>query len=278
MVMFEERPYRQKTQSFWSIWWFVGLMACGLTAWHLELIPFTNQYSVELSSDNPALAENQESAPTRIANSTIPFSTISGNQAEPTRQDFDLGQAQPIDANQTSNFAAQSSVSNISYSQGSASSAQQTEAMKSFGIQNASYEQTIPQTNAQLNQLPANSAQPFFDSKEEFTPVQTLTYRPDTNPVIPQKIPAARNSIPIQHATASRVKNSNLTQGTMITTAGYSKPVQSQAAEPESHAVQPEPFRLSTDAKRDILRHRELSEKYWKQPEQRAEIASELEK
>ncbi|MCG6156791.1 L,D-transpeptidase family protein [Rubinisphaera margarita] len=44
--MFDERPYRQQPKSVWSIWWFVAIMAAGLTAWHLELVPF-NPFKAE---------------------------------------------------------------------------------------------------------------------------------------------------------------------------------------------------------------------------------------
>jgi len=44
--MFDERPYRQQPKSVWSIWWFVAIMAAGLTAWHLELLPF-NPFKAE---------------------------------------------------------------------------------------------------------------------------------------------------------------------------------------------------------------------------------------
>lgn len=263
MVMFEERPYRQKKKSIWSIWWFVGLMACGLTAWHLELIPFAHQFSANVSSQGASPGEQSKS----IVKSTIDFSATPKEVDQPGRNHELIGQAEPT------GFTGQPEPAF------DASHVSHTAARNSSFIQQASYGQTVPQANAPQTE----SSQPFFNSKSEFTPVRTLTYRPETEPVIPRQIPSAGTSPPIhlathqqrQDETAQRIPNPVSSQRAaspvQTMTAGYSTPAKPQQKIEEL-------FQLSPEAEQDIVRHRQLSEIYWKQPENRSEIAGELER
>ena len=258
MVMFEERPYRQRKQSLWSIWWFVGLMACGLTAWHLELYPLVLQYAARDSSEDETLVEHEEVLDAPFAKSAIPESESAQRQFDFEQQEQTLGKPEFLPSTNSSVKLKPASMES--------SQVPRSAAGKSFGIQQASYEQPAPEPNNPKTNTPG----PYFNSKSEYTPVKTLTYRRETEPVNPRYIPAAKTGPPIQYATASRVTNPVSRPINQTITAGYSKPVISGDVPTNS-------FELSPESEQDILRHRQLSSQYWQHPEKRSEISIELE-
>ncbi len=70
--MFEERPFRQHRHSSLSIWWFAGFMAAGLSAWHLELLPFTTPSVMDLGLQDPDFEEHEPSPLTLHDSNRVP--------------------------------------------------------------------------------------------------------------------------------------------------------------------------------------------------------------
>ncbi len=253
MAMFEERPYRQKKQSIWSIWWFVGLMASGLTAWHLELIPFGTQQTAGILLEDEDFSQQDVPPGQPIVKMTNGSSLRPMSENKSAQRPEAIGLLSPpeppgVESQSEPAFG----VSVTSY----------RAAKNNSPIQQASYEQTIPNQAPPQAELP----QPFFQSKEEFTPVRTLTYRPETEPVNARHIPAAGGSPPIQFANHQQVQSTVANR--------VPNPVSNPTVDLKSADNS---FQLNTEARQDVLRHRELSEQYWHHPEQRTEIATELE-
>lgn len=273
MAMFEERPYRQKKQSLWSIWWFVGLMASGLTAWHLELIPFGNQQTVGIQFEDEDFVRQDNLPDNSIVKSTTEPAEDSRPQPSTSEKRKSLGQLYSSEPPEPPGIESQSEpafgVSVASYV-----------SQQNAPIEQASYKQPIPGQVQPATEPPSiqqsttqQPPSPFFKSKEEFVPVQTLTYREKTDPVDITQIPTARPPVPVQYANHQNNANHQQT-GTSNTP---NRP--DQVASP-SAALQnlKKPFQLTPEAKQLILRHRELSSLYWHEPERRPEIAVELEK
>jgi len=252
MAMFEQRPYRQKKKSLWSIWWFVGLMASGLTAWHLELIPFGDQQTVGILLVDEDFVQQNDLLNQPIVKSTKDSAAMSHSEFPSSQRQEAFGQLNPPEPPGVESQAEPAfGVSVASYA-----------SKQNPAIQQASYEQTIPEQNHSATPPP----QPFFESKEEFVPVRTLTYRPETEPVNAAHIPTAKSPLPIQYANHQQVQNRNANK--------FSNPDSQQTAALQNLK---KPFQLSPQAEQIILRHRELSSQYWHHPQQRTDFAVELE-
>ncbi len=250
MAMFEERPYRQKKKSLWSVWWFVGLMASGLTAWHLELIPFGDQQTVGILLEDEDFVQQNGLLNQPIVKSTKDSAAMPHSELPPSQREEAFGQLSPPEPPGVESQAEPAfGVSVASYA-----------SKQNPVIQQASYEQTIPEQNHSVA-----PPQPFFESKEEFVPVRTLTYRPETEPVNAAHIPTAKSPLPIQYANHQQVQNRNVNK--------ISNPASQQTAALQNLE---KPFQLSPEAEQVIQRHRELSSQYWHDPQQRTEMAVEL--
>ncbi len=282
MAMFEERPYRQKKQSLWSIWWFVGLMASGLTAWHLELIPFGNQQTVGILLEDEDFVRRNSLQEKSIVKSTT--KTADDSQAQPpaSEQREALGQLYAMEPPEPPGIESQSEpafgVSVASYV-----------SQRNAPIEQASYKQPMPAQTPSATQPPSmqqpttqqpatQPPSPFFKSKEEFVPVQTLTYREKSDPVDISQIPTARPPVPIQYANHQQANRQQAGNGEQ---AGNSNTANGDGqVSPSDAALQnlEKPFQLTPEARQLVLRHRELSSMYWHQPQRRPEISVELEK
>ncbi len=252
--MFEERPYRQKKQSIWSIWWFVGLMASGLTAWHLELIPFGDQQTVGILLEDEDFVRQNNPNRQSIVKSTNRAVVDSDSELPPSQNREVIGKLNPPEPpGVESQTEPAFGVSVASYAMKQASA-----------IEQAGYEQVVRE-ESQSEPVAESASDPYFKSKEEFVPVRTLTYRPETEPVNVEHIPTAGTTIPLHHATHQQMKQH---------TENVPGPLSQQTAALKNLE---KPFELTPQAKQIILRHRELSSRYWREPDQRTEIALELE-
>lgn len=259
--MFQERPYRQRRHSVLSIWSFVGLMAAGLTAWHLELLPFMHPSAADLGLSqvdeadlHPLAFEDMSKDPAAafeaqlVAHHNEPDATT--QQPAPAQM---LGEAEPM---------PQPLAEMPRVEQAHSAPDQNVPVIRTVGYQNEYGIDTAPQQNA--------------------TPAHDLVYRPDENPVVPQNLPNHQGDTVIQHLGYSEPAGNS---GNIIQTAAATYTVTQPAAQAEpadmpaqqSATTPVEPaFQLDPALEADIRELRELSEQYWQQEDLRTEVNPEL--
>ena len=237
--MFQDRPYLQQRKSTWSIWWFVAIMAAGLTAWHLELLPTSWMSSQEVVINDHPMDDFLEDYPTDLTAATA--EKVAPEFADSASvEDFPPIDQQPepeLSANSIADIPVQL---NESY-----------DTPQGFGLKKATH------------------------TAENKVPVQTLPYRQTEAPAMVQTLPFRGENTPVQYATPQ-----NSTEAMPIITASATIPAETTIL--DARPIQQEPKKLnappalSAQAEQEVLRLRELSTLFWKQPEQRAEISHEI--
>jgi len=249
--MFQERPFRQQRHSVLSIWWFVGLMAAGLTAWHLELLPFMHPSAADLGLSqtdeadmHPLAFDDMSAAPTFEQALTNAAQTESAMQTEPAPQSTPA----PV---QTANALGEPEP----MPQPLAEMPQVVSSSDPSPIQTVSYE----------NENGVDSA-----SQQDAVPAHDLVYRPDEQPVTPQNLPNHQGGTVIQHLGYTEPAGDS---GNIIQTAAATYTVTKPATQMDSAAPA---FQLDPALEADIRKLRELSEQYWQMEELRTDVSPEL--
>ncbi|TWT64177.1 L,D-transpeptidase family protein [Rubinisphaera italica] len=236
--MFQDRPYLQKRKSSWSIWWFVAVMAAGLTAWHLELLPTSWMTSQEVVIDDHPMDDFLDDYPTDLTSA----------QAEMGAPAFDDSAAEefPLVDQQAEPQAPVNNITNIPVQLNEAYDSPQ-----GFGL-----DQTVQITTAN-------------------PPVQTLPYRKSEAPAMVQTLPFRGNQAPVQYASTQDSPEAMpiITASATISDNNSMLDARPNQQEPKRLVA---PFALSALAEQDVIRLRELSTLFWKQPGRRAEISNEI--
>ncbi len=249
--MFQERPFRQQRHSFWSIWWFVGLMASGLTAWHLELLPFLTPIPAEL-----ALLEE-------VAEETSPLLEPLAEWGTPATFE-PAANLHPMPSQQEPHSPEPASlIEQVSYQQ---NVLEKEARSQEFPVQTLTYRADLQPVHAEP--IPPAQGLP---------PVQTASYSVyrDTAamPVEQTVLPAA--VVPA----GSSLQDSTFLPGNPATQYSIPQDYQQQAAAPLSKPAPATPLNsepLAPEVEQDILRLRDLSSQYWKQEELRINGNQEL--
>lgn len=300
--MFEERPYRQHRQASFSVWWCVGFMAVGLTAWHLELIPFIDssrlhdtQQAHYLELDDFPADHNFTDTIERTETATPVREPFSEPRELSTIQNEFLGAQQPhfdeigrSGANQSHSPAG---IQQVGY--------RVDPGMQTWPPAQGEPSQISPEAPSRIDDVP-----PGQGLHNEPVPVRTLNYRPDLEPVPVRPLPPARGELPLRPA-GYQTEPSEVTpplntsaSNALYQTSEYDSDLPSLSPQPflgDSSAESPRSLpqagaphfsqnsastattpaesrtvtQLDPAAEQDIIQLRELSTRYWKEFEER---------